>query len=91
MTELLKQGLYHPMHVTDQVMVIFAGTQGYLDKIPVARIGEWEKTFLDFVHASKEDYWRKLTDEGDMTEELADELAVIVKEFNKIFTSKKTD
>ena len=35
MTELLKQGLYQPMHVTDQVLSIYAGTRGHLDKIPV--------------------------------------------------------
>src|SRR3974390_2685409 len=35
MTELLKQGLYQPMHVTDQVLSIYAGTRGHLDKVPL--------------------------------------------------------
>ena len=40
MTELLKQGVYRPMHVTDQVLSIYAGTRGHLDKIPAKEVHE---------------------------------------------------
>ena len=50
MTELLKQGLYHPMHVTDQVLSIYAGTHGHLDKIPLKEVHAWEEDFFKFVH-----------------------------------------
>jgi F-type H+-transporting ATPase subunit alpha len=46
LTELLKQPQYQPMSLTDQVAVIFAGTRGYLDKVPVERVGEWRQDFL---------------------------------------------
>ena len=50
MTELLKQGLYQPMHVTDQVLSIYAGTRGHLDKVPRRPRSAWEKDFLQFIH-----------------------------------------
>ncbi|HLA84971.1 MAG TPA: F0F1 ATP synthase subunit alpha [Thermoguttaceae bacterium] len=90
MTELLKQGLCKPLHVTDQVMVIFAGTRGWLDRVPVARVAEWEKGFLEFVHAQKQAFWQKLTDEGQMTEDLVATLEQTLREFEKIFLPKQT-
>jgi F-type H+-transporting ATPase subunit alpha len=90
MTELLKQGLYKPLDVMEQVMVIFAGTRGWLDKVPVERIAEWEKAFLEFVHASKEALWRKLSDEGQMTDEIAAGLEETLREFEKVFLPEET-
>src|SRR5439155_13330340 len=42
MVEVLKQPRFKPMHVADQVMVIYAGTKGYLDKVPVKQVAAWE-------------------------------------------------
>ena len=53
MTELLKQGVYRPMHVTDQVLSIYAGTRGHLDKIPLKEVHAWEEGFLKFVREEK--------------------------------------
>ncbi|KKW35096.1 MAG: ATP synthase subunit alpha [Candidatus Giovannonibacteria bacterium GW2011_GWA2_53_7] len=53
-TELLKQPQYHPMSVADQVMVIYAVTNGLLDAVPVERIAEWERAFLDHMHSLEE-------------------------------------
>src|SRR5205085_5265362 len=50
MVELLKQPQFKPMDVIDQVMVIFAGTRGYLDKVPVKEVLAWQDQFLHFVH-----------------------------------------
>ena len=46
LTELLKQPQYQPMPLADQVAVIFAGTRGLLDSIPVDRVVEWKQAFL---------------------------------------------
>ena len=62
MTELLKQGLYHPMHVTDQVLSIYAGTHGHLDKVPLKEVHAWEEGFLKFIHEEKKPLWQKITD-----------------------------
>jgi F-type H+-transporting ATPase subunit alpha len=49
--EILKQGQYAPLPFEEQVMVIFAVTNGFLDAVAVPRIRAWEKGFLEFVQA----------------------------------------
>jgi F-type H+-transporting ATPase subunit alpha len=49
--EILKQPQYSPMPVEQQVMVIFAVANGFLDEVPVARVREWERGFLDHMTA----------------------------------------
>jgi F-type H+-transporting ATPase subunit alpha len=63
MVELLKQPQYRPMNVVDQIISIFAGTQGYLDKVPVTKVREWEEAMLRFMREQRSDVW-KLVDEN---------------------------
>ncbi len=51
LTELLKQPQYSPMDVEEQVVVIFAGVQGYLDQIPTQKIGEFEQSLIQKLNA----------------------------------------
>ncbi len=53
MVEVLKQPQFKPMHVADQVMIIFAGTRGYLDKIPRVQVAAWEEQFLRFMREQR--------------------------------------
>src|SRR5207237_3417011 len=53
MVELLKQPQFKPMNVIDQVMVIFAGTRGYLEKVPLKQVAAWEEQFLRFMREKK--------------------------------------
>ncbi len=55
LTELLKQDKYQPVALAEQVAVIYAGTQGYLDKVPVARVREWEAGFVRFLKSERAD------------------------------------
>ncbi len=57
MVELLKQGQYKPLNVVDQIMVIFAGGAGHLDKVPVDQVSRWEEEFLTFIRDKKQDVW----------------------------------
>ena len=50
LTELLKQSQYSPLQVEEQVVVIFAGVNGYLDDLPVKYVTQFEKEFLQFIH-----------------------------------------
>ncbi|HEX9742094.1 MAG TPA: F0F1 ATP synthase subunit alpha, partial [Nitrospiraceae bacterium] len=49
MVELLKQGQYKPMPVADQVISIYAGTQGFLDDVPVDKVRQFEEDLLHYV------------------------------------------
>ncbi len=89
MTELLKQGLYHPLHVTDQVLSIYAGTRGHLDKVPLKEVHAWEEGFLKFVQASKHGLWQKITDSGQLDEAAAAEVEQAIGEFQQHFSGKQ--
>jgi F-type H+-transporting ATPase subunit alpha len=49
MVEILKQPQFRPMNVVDQVMIIYAGTKGYLDKVPAKQVQAWEEQFLRYI------------------------------------------
>ena len=89
MTELLKQGLCHPMHVTDQVLSIYVGTHGYLDKVPLAEVHTWEEGFLKFIHEGKKELWQKITDSKQLDDAAAAEVEKAIAEFQGRYAPKK--
>jgi F-type H+/Na+-transporting ATPase subunit alpha len=85
MTELLKQGLYRPMHVTDQVLSIYAGTRGHLDKIPLKDVHNWEQGFLKFVRDERKQLWQKITDSKQLDDDSIKEIEAAIAEYQKRF------
>jgi F-type H+-transporting ATPase subunit alpha len=69
MVEVLKQDQYAPMEVFDQVMIIFAGTNGYLDELPAPSIRRFEKEFLAFMATDYPDVGHSITNDGKLTPE----------------------
>ncbi len=66
LVEILKQGQYVPMHVEEQVAIIFAGTQGYTDKVPVAKIKDFERKYIEYMKASHSDLLNEIKTTGEM-------------------------
>src|SRR5213079_547457 len=62
--EVLKQPQYQPMPVEQQIMVIFAVTNGYLDDVPVPEIRGWEQGFRDFMVAQHPDVGEEIRTRG---------------------------
>jgi F-type H+-transporting ATPase subunit alpha len=89
MTELLKQGLYRPLHVTDQVLSIYAGTHGHLDAIAREQVHAWEQAFLRFMHEEHQPLWQKITDTRQLDDQTAAELDRALAEFQKIYAGTK--
>ncbi|MEX0613865.1 MAG: F0F1 ATP synthase subunit alpha, partial [Pirellulales bacterium] len=87
MVEILKQGQYQPMHVIDQVLIIYAGTRGHLDKIPINEVQTWEKQFLNFMHHQKPEIWEELDQKKDMTDDLVKKIEAAMKEFQAQYAS----
>jgi len=85
MVELLKQDQYQPMDVAEQVVVIYAGTNGYLDDIPVEEVRRFESEFLEFVRAEHPDVLKDLKEIGEITKELDDRIKKTIEEFKKNF------
>jgi F-type H+-transporting ATPase subunit alpha len=90
MVELLKQPQYQPLNVVDQVMSIFAGTQGYLDKVPVNRVREWERDFLQHMHMHHQDVCDQLASGKDMNDQIREQLVAAIKQFNQTFLAALT-
>jgi F-type H+-transporting ATPase subunit alpha len=70
LTELLKQNLNSPMPVQEQVVSIFAGTQGYLDGIPVGDVKRFETELLDSVRSRHADLLDEIRDTGGLPDRL---------------------
>ncbi len=73
LTELLKQGLNSPMAVEDQVVVLFAGTRGHLDKIPVSDVRRFEGELLDWMRARHGEVLDGIRSDGTVDEGQLDE------------------
>jgi F-type H+-transporting ATPase subunit alpha len=74
LVELLKQPQYRPMPVEQEVMVIYAGTKGYLDDVPLNKIAEFQGQFLAFVDSDYGNLRGALADKKDLTDELEKQL-----------------
>jgi F-type H+-transporting ATPase subunit alpha len=81
MVELLKQPQFKPLHVVDQVMSIYAGSKGYLDKIPVKQVAAWENQFLRFMREQKSEVRNALMKERKLTSEIEQRLNGAIQEF----------
>ena len=81
LVELLKQGQYRPMTAEQQVMSIYAGTQGCLDDIPVNRVSEFETGFLQYVDASFPSLRSDLADKKELTSDLEEQLKRAINEY----------
>jgi len=86
LTELLKQKQYQPMAVNEMVPLIFAGINGYLDNVPVAKILQWESDFLSHLRTNETGFLEKLQSEGALSKELEAQVKDIVTKFTKNFS-----
>jgi F-type H+-transporting ATPase subunit alpha len=85
LVELLKQGQYVPMPVEKEVVSIFAGTNGYLDEIPLEHVGRYERELLEMMEMKHSDLLRSIVEKRDLSDELTGSLHTILKEFTAGF------
>merc|ERR1712078_106592 len=84
LTELLKQKLYVPMPVEQQVGVLFAGVRGCLDKLDTKKIAEFEAKWRDFVTSNKADILATIKKEGQVTPETDAMMKAAMEEFTSM-------
>jgi len=85
LVELLKQGQFSPYPVERQVVSIWAGTNGYLDIVPVADVRRFEAEFLDFVGRSHQGIYDAITQTGKLGDDTIEQLKAAIAEFAKQF------
>jgi F-type H+/Na+-transporting ATPase subunit alpha len=87
LTELLKQPQYSPMPMEEQVVVIYAGVNGYLDGVRVADIGRYERQLLDEVRGGGREILDAIRTSGDLAKDTEDKLKALLERFTKRFAA----
>jgi F-type H+-transporting ATPase subunit alpha len=85
LTELLKQPQFSPLGFEEQTCVIFAGTQGYLDSVPVSQVTEYEAELLSFLRTQKADLLAEIRDSKDLGDGAKAKLKEALEAFGKQF------
>jgi F-type H+/Na+-transporting ATPase subunit alpha len=86
MTEILRQDQYVPMGVEKQILILFAGTTGALDEVPVERVREYEGKMLDWMDRVHPELQREIKEKKDISQKLEEQLTQALKAFAKEFT-----
>jgi F-type H+-transporting ATPase subunit alpha len=73
------------MHVIDQVMVIFAGTKGYLDKVPIKQVAAWEEQFLRFMREQRPEARTALMKDRKFSPAIEQQLKAAIEAFQPQF------
>jgi F-type H+-transporting ATPase subunit alpha len=85
LVELLKQGQYLPMPVEKQVVSIFAGTNGYLDEIPLDQVKRFEMELLDLMDVKHTAVLEEIAMKKDLTDTITENLHSVLKDFTASF------
>ena len=89
MSELLKQDQYSPLRVGEEVLVLFAGVNGYLDSVEVEDVREYEKQLLAFVRAEQKTLLDELNAANELTKDLEEKVRAALDAFKSIFKGSK--
>jgi F-type H+-transporting ATPase subunit alpha len=81
LVELLKQPQFRPMPVEQEVMVIYAATQGFVDDVPVGRVVDFQNEFLKYVDTRAASLRQALADKKELTAELEGQLKQALNDF----------
>ncbi len=85
LTELLKQPQYQPMAMEDQVAIIYAATNGYVNDIATPRLQNWAAGFTDFLHNKHPEIPQAIASSGQLPDDAKQKLNAAITEFNKSF------
>ncbi len=89
LVELLKQDQYKPLPFSKQILIIFAGTSGHLDDMPVEQIREFEKALYAYVDAMSPGLMKQIEDKKVLDDELKAGMTKMVKEAKERFASER--
>ena len=85
--EVMKQAQYSPVSVEDQVVTIYAASNGFMDELPVESIKKYEAELLEFVQAGHSDIIDGLRTQKALTEEIVSKLNTVLKSFTERFAA----
>ena len=85
LVEVLKQPQYQPMTAEKEVMILFAGANGYLDEWPVEDVGEYESQMLEFMESKHSEILNEIKEKEDISDETAENIKKALDEFKGMF------
>ena len=80
--EILKQSQYEPASLENQVVILFAGTNGYADEVPIDRMQAWKESLLRYIDTSHSELVKDIAEKKELTEESEAALHEAIKTFN---------
>lgn len=84
LTELLKQAQYKPLSVEHMVVVIYAGVNGFLDKIPVNRVTAFEAGVIPYVQANAPEIFESIKKESKINDDTDNKIKQVLGDFAKV-------
>ncbi len=90
LVELLKQGQYEPMPFEEQVLVIYAANEGYLDKVPVNRVLEFQSKFVPYVRAAHSEIVDSIRSTKGLNKQTVENLKSVLADYVELFKQGKT-
>ncbi len=80
--EILKQPQYSPWPLHHQVMIIYAGSRGYLDKVPVAKVRQWMNDFVRYMDTARPEVGKPILESGAWNDKIEAALREAIQDFN---------
>ncbi|HEX4340340.1 MAG TPA: F0F1 ATP synthase subunit alpha [Polyangiaceae bacterium] len=89
LVELLKQGQYQPLPIEKQVVIIYAGTKGFVDKLAVDSLGEYERELYSFIDQKHPEIWKTIREKKAITDDFKPAFEAALKGFTDGFVASK--
>ncbi len=85
MVEVLKQDQYSAMGVANQILIIFAATNGYIDDVAIGSIRKFEADLLKFLELQRPEIGKEIEEKKTISDELKEKMKAAIEEFKKTF------
>ncbi|MCX7830931.1 MAG: F0F1 ATP synthase subunit alpha, partial [Acidobacteria bacterium] len=89
LVEILKQDQYQPLDVVKQIALVYSGTHGYLDDIPIEKCRDFEKQLYEFLDVNGTSFMEDLRESRVLTKELEEKLNKLLSDFKKDFSREQ--
>ena len=86
MMEIIKQKQYSPMSIEKQIAIIFIGTEGLINDLPIEKIPDFEIGLMNYLDENKSDLLKEIVDTGVLSDTLKDGLRKATEEFKRVFS-----
>jgi F-type H+-transporting ATPase subunit alpha len=86
LVEILKQGQYQPLSVERQILIIYAGTNGFVDHLSESALKKYEMELGRFIENRHPDIYNDIRTKRELTDDLRERISAVLKEFNESFT-----